>query len=115
MVKCKNLAAGKKGKAEILGYSGNGKKSESFKLRSSSSAFKKSSKRIDFSNMLNYYNDDSRKRENVEIYAKETLEPGEYIAFLKKNIYMKQGLDWKADVSELGCFVHGKTKSGGSL
>lgn len=40
------------------------------------------------------------------------LRPGEYIAVLKKNPFLKQDLDRKANIREMGCFVYGKSKKG---
>ena len=40
------------------------------------------------------------------------LRPGEYIAALKKDPFLKQDLDRKADIRDMGCFVYGKSKKG---
>ena len=60
------------------------------------------------------YNDIRQCEESMFDYAKSTLKKGEYIALLSKDPFLKQGLEKKAEVHELGCFVHGISDFGGS-
>lgn len=67
---------------------------------------------INYNTFLSDYNDRSSIIKSMKRYAEDTLKPGEYIAYLKTNPYMKQEMDWRASIKELGCFVHGTLKQG---
>ncbi len=56
-----------------------------------------------------------KKEKPLDKYAKDCLKPGEYIAKLRTNPFMRQNFDSRASIKELGCYVHGTSKKGGSL
>ena len=46
-------------------------------------------------------------KDYIDTYALEKLKPGEYVAVLKTNPFMKQGFDWRGNIREYACIVHG--------
>ncbi len=46
-------------------------------------------------------------KDHIDTYALEKLKPGEYVAVLKTNPFMKQGFDWRGNIREYACIVHG--------
>ncbi len=63
---------------------------------------------IDLYSMFKNYN---KPADSAESFVKN-LKPGEYFAVLKSDPFLKQDLDRKGNVREMGCFVYGVSKKG---
>lgn len=87
-----NIRAGQRGTTSYIGPS----------------AFK-DNKTLNCFDLFNYRNDKDINNA-LKRYAREVLKPGEYIAYLKTNPYMKQNMDYRANLIELGCYIHGTSK-----
>ncbi|MBP5468660.1 MAG: hypothetical protein J6Z11_05395, partial [Candidatus Riflebacteria bacterium] len=94
----KNIRAGANGKAELY-------KNLDYKRKTTD---------ISYPQLFSKYNDEKQVDGVLSDYALRTLKNGEYIAWLTKDPFLKQGLEYKANVHELGCFVHGISEFGGS-
>ena len=77
-------------------------------ISKTSNRYRMNSGTIDLFSIFKNYN---KQVDSAESFAKN-LRPGEYIAVLKKDPFLKQDLDRKADIREMGCFVYGKSKKG---
>ena len=61
--------------------------------------------------LFNFFKNYDKPVDSAESFVRN-LRAGEYIAVLKKDPFLKQNLDRKADIHEMGCFVYGKVKKG---
>ena len=77
-------------------------------ITKSSNRYRMNNGSIDLFSIFKNY---TKQTDSAETFAKN-LRPGEYIAVLKKDPFLKQDLDRKATIREMGCFVYGKSKKG---
>ena len=82
------------------GRSSIGKSTESFRSYNSY---------IDLYNIFKNYKSSNNGLTSAESFIKN-LRAGEYIAYLKTDPFLKQDLDSKANIREMGCFVYGRSK-----
>ena len=79
------------------------------KIAKMSGIYRTKASSIDLFSIFKNY---KKNAESAEYFISH-LRTGEYIALLKSDPFLKQDLDWRADVREMGCFVYGRTKQGG--
>jgi hypothetical protein len=77
-------------------------------ITKTSNNYRMSSNTIDLYSMFKNYN---KPGDSAESFARN-LKPGEYFAVLKSDPFLKQDLDKKGNVREMGCFVYGVSKKG---
>jgi hypothetical protein len=77
-------------------------------ITKTSNNYRMSSNTIDLYSMFKNYN---KPGDSAESFARN-LKPGEYFAVLKSDPFLKQDLDRKGNVREMGCFVYGVSKKG---
>ncbi len=77
-------------------------------ITKSSNRYRMNSSAIDLYSVFKNYN---KQTDSADSLIRD-LRPGEYIAVLKKDPFLKQDIDRKANIREMGCFVYGKSKKG---